>query len=179
MKKPDTPSKQILPCCRSIAVGLLVLMLIGFTIASGCSSTKTGKLASDFTLEDLDGNSVRLSDLRGKVVFLNFWATTCPPCKAEMPDMESLYQKYKGLDVVLLGVNLGENENVVRQFVDQNSYSWTFLLDETGEVSNKYEIDNIPTSFFLDTDGIIRAVQVGRMSLETMESNLMKAINKE
>ena len=82
-----------------------------------------GSLAPDFTLTDLDGNSVRLQDLRGQVVFLNFWATWCPPCRAEMPDIEALHRKYRDRGVVVLGVDLRESESGVRAYVEGGGYT--------------------------------------------------------
>lgn len=180
MKSTVIYSKQRLSCYRNIAVGFIALLVVSLMVTPGCSSTglKAGNTAPDFNLIDIYGNQIRLSDMRGKVVFLNFWETHCPTCVAEMPDMETLYQKYKDQDVVIIGVNLREGQNTVRQFVEQKGYSWTFVLDKTGEVSYEYEIKRTPTSFFLDKEGIIRAVKVGPMSIETMESNLVKAINK-
>ena len=173
---------------RLISVGLSIVLIVAFMASTSCSSgqgeiinsgeagTRVGDTAPDFTLTDLDGNQVSLSDLRGKVVFLNFWATWCPPCRAEMPDIEAVYQKYKDQDVVILGIDIQESESRVRQFVEvDNDYNWTFLLDGTGVVSNAYEVTSIPYSFFIDTTGVIKATQIGAMSMSRMESLLAKA----
>jgi len=135
-----------------------------------------GKMAPDFTLKDLDGNTVSLSDLRGKVVFLNFWATWCPPCRAEMPDIEALHQKYRDQGVVILGVDLRESESTVRTYVEGGGYTWTFLLDKTGQVGTQYRVSAIPTSYFIDSEGIIRSLAIGGMPAATMEANLAKAM---
>ncbi len=134
------------------------------------------KPAPDFTLKDLDGNTVRLSDLRGKVVFLNFWATWCPPCRAEMPDIEKVHQKYKDQDVVVLGIDLRESADTVRAFVEEGGYTWTFLLDTTGKVGSMYNVSAIPTSYFVDKNGIIRAVTIGGMTGATIEAKLAQAM---
>jgi len=138
--------------------------------------TKTGKLAPDFTLEDLDGNQVSLSDFRGKTVFLNFWATWCPPCRAEMPDIEAVHQENKYWDVVVIGIDIQETRETVQQFTQNGGYSWLFLLDTSGKVAKDYEVKAIPTSFFLDKDGLIQAMQSGSMSKEQMETLLLKAM---
>ncbi len=175
---------------RSV-LGLLAIVLLGLLAAPGCSQSvadrsnpqsglppapEPGRLAPDFTLTDLEGNAVTLSDFRGKVVFINFWATWCPPCRAEMPEIEAIYQEYKSKDVVVIGVDLLEAENEVRQFVQKGGYSWTFVIDTTGVVANKYSITAIPTSFFLDKEGIIRAVSTGAMTKRTMERALAEAM---
>jgi len=137
---------------------------------------KVGRLAPDFTLLDLDGNTVALSDFRGKAVFINFWATWCPPCRAEMPDIEAIYKEYKNKDVMVIGVDILEAEDVVRQYVQQGGFSWTFVIDTTGEVADNYGVTAIPTSFFLDKEGVIRAVDIGDITERAMESQLAKAM---
>lgn len=180
MKEKVILRKHGLFAYRTIILGMVALLAIILIAAPGCSSSGSeGDAAPDFTLNDLEGNPVKLSDLQGKTVFLNFWATTCVYCAAEMPDMETLHQKYQDQDVVILGVNMREKEDVVREWVEEQGYNWTFVLDGDGAVSNKYEIKEAPTSYFIDPEGIIRVEKVGKMSLETMEANLLKAMNQE
>ena len=123
----------------------------------------------DFTLEDLDGNEIAMSGLLGKKVFLNFWATWCPPCKAEMPDIEELYQETKESDLVILAVNVGEDKKTVQDFMDANSYNFTVLLDTDGKVSQLYQVSVIPTSYFVDTEGYLDDGTSGPLSLEAMK----------
>ncbi len=123
----------------------------------------------DFTLEDLNGNKVALSGLSGKKVFLNFWATWCPPCKAEMPDIEELYQETKESDLVIIAVNVGEDKKTVQDFMDANSYNFTVLLDTDGKVSQLYQVSGIPTSYFVDTEGYLDDGTSGPLSLEAMK----------
>ncbi len=167
------------PVMVILALAILTLGLQGCGSESGPASSDRAELdkpAPDFTLKDLDGNSVRLSDFRGKVVFLNFWATWCPPCRAEMPDIEKVHQKYKDQDVVVLGVDLRENASTVRAFVEDGGYTWVFLLDTTGEVGSMYSVSAIPTSYFVDKKGIIRAVTIGGMTAATIEAKLAQAM---
>jgi len=166
---------------------IITALLTGLMLISGCTpastpgsdqkpAPETGQEAPDFTLKDLDGNSVRLNDLRGKVVFLNFWATWCPPCRAEMPDIKEVYQKYIDRDVVILGIDIQETPVKVRSFVEDGGYTWTMLLDDTGEIATLYKVRAIPTSYFIDSEGIIKAVAIGGMSGVMIEGKLAEAM---
>ncbi len=122
----------------------------------------TGFLAPDFTLTALDGSTVQLSSLRGKPVIVNFWATWCPPCRAEMPELEEVWQKYKRGDLMLLGVNQGENAATVNRFKQQIvDFSFPVLLDTRREVGSLYGVRAMPTTFFIDAAGRIQDVKVG------------------
>lgn len=124
--------------------------------------------AEDFTLLDLEGNEVSLSDYKGKKIFLNFWATWCPPCKAEMPDIEKVYQETKDSDLVILAVEIGEPLETVKSFIDENDYNFKVLLDIDQSVASTYNISSIPTSFFIDEDGYIIEKRVGGMNEDQM-----------
>ena len=176
---------------RGRAIALLVLAMLGLLLIQACTpssqATQGGQqeaavginvdeIAPDFTLLDLDSNEVRLSEFRGKVVLINFWATWCPPCRAEMPDIESLYQEYKDKGLVIIGIDIGEPEATVRQFVQRGGYSWTFVLDSTGTVAANYNIRAIPTSFFIDREGVIQTVNIGAMTKQGMEAMLAEVM---
>jgi len=127
-----------------------------------------GNTAPDFQLTTLDGEEVSLSDYRGKNVMLNFWATWCPPCRAEMPDMEQFYQD---TDIEILAVNLTETEatlDQVHQFKDEYELTFSILLDETVEVANLYAIQPVPTSFIIDSEGIIQFKTFGPLTYDQM-----------
>lgn len=180
-----------------LSLGILVQVLVIILIIQGCTGNtpdlggdtstidqaaglepapEEGHIAPDFTLKDLHGNTVNLEELRGKVVFINFWASWCPPCRAEMPEIEAVHQEYKDRGVVVLGVDISEPENTVRQYIQQGGFTWTILMDSTGEVARDYRITAIPTSFFLDREGIIRVVKVGAMTKREMEANIAEAM---
>lgn len=126
--------------------------------------------AMDFKLKDLNGKEVSLSDYKGKKVFLNFWATWCPPCKAEMPEMEMLYKETKNSDLVILAVNLDEEKDTVQKFINSNKYNFPVLLDTGNIVASQYEVVSIPTSFFIDKEGNIVDKHIGAMTIEDMKN---------
>jgi len=128
--------------------------------------------APDFKLKDLKGNEVSLSDYKGKKVFLNFWASWCPPCRAEMPDMEKLYQETKDTDLVILAVNLGEDRATASKFVRDNKLNFSILLDDTTAISMKYNVASIPTSYFIDKEGNVSSRSIGMMTLDQMKENI-------
>jgi len=109
----------------------------------------------DFTLQDLSGKSHTLSDYRGKLVFLNFWATWCPPCRSEMPSMQKLYEKADKKKFVMLAVNAKEDVATVRAFAQKNGYTFPILLDPDYKISGKYQVQAIPLTFLVDQQGNI------------------------
>lgn len=132
-----------------------------------------GNIAPDFTLQTVDGKTSKLSDYRGKKVILNFWATWCPPCKAEMPHMEAFYKENqdKGIGIVSVNLTTGEtNPNNVPKFIKDYGLTFPVLLDANGEAGNLYQAFTIPTSYIIDTKGIIREKIVGPMDKETMKN---------
>ncbi|KKM11481.1 hypothetical protein SY88_08465 [Clostridiales bacterium PH28_bin88] len=137
-----------------------------------------GYPAPDFTLTDLEGKTVRLSDLRGQPVYLNFWATWCPPCREEMPDIQQVYTE-KGQQVRFLAINLTGTEKTVqgvREFLSAGGYTFPVLLDKDNAVSEQYQVRAIPTSIFIDAAGVIRYRYAGAMSKEMLEAALEKIL---
>jgi len=107
----------------------------------------------DLTLPDLSGRPVRLSDLKGSVVVLNFWTTWCPDCRSEMPSIETLHQRFKDRPLTVLAVDLRDPRETVRQFVAQYHLSFTTLLDSSGQVGRSFGVRSIPTTFIIDQAG--------------------------
>jgi cytochrome c biogenesis protein CcmG, thiol:disulfide interchange protein DsbE len=121
-----------------------------------------GKVAADFTLKDLDGRQISLGSLRGKVVFLNIWATWCAPCREEMPSIESLYNDLKtSKDFVVLAVSQDTDLALVRPYIEHNHLQFTVLLDPRNEVGERYDVNGIPETFIIGRDGRIVAHHVG------------------
>ncbi len=115
----------------------------------------------EIQLGDLLGNTVRLSEFRGKIVFLNFWATWCPTCVVEMPSMEKLHRRFKDQDFAMIAVNLKESETQVKSFFEKLQLSFTALLDVNGEVASGLAVNALPTTFFLDKKGRIIGMALG------------------
>ena len=119
--------------------------------------------APDFTLMRLDGTPVILSKLKGQVVLINIWATWCPPCRAEMPTIETAYEQYRDQGFTVLAVNLEEDPGSVATFMQEYKLTFPALLDLDGQVSRTYQAFSLPSSFFVDKKGVIRAVYRGPM----------------
>lgn len=119
--------------------------------------------APDFTLTTYDGATITLSKLKGQVALINVWATWCPPCRAEMPAIQATYEQYHGQGFTVLAVNLQEDPRVVAAFMRQYGLTFPALLDLDGAVSTAYQARVLPSSFFVDKKGVIRAVYRGPM----------------
>lgn len=133
------------------------------TTSGQVPAPQTGFLAPDFTLEDQEGNTHTLSELRGQPVLINFWASWCPPCRAEMPAMQRAFEAYQEQGFLILAVNATNQDSVAdaARFVAQRNLSFPILLDKNGSASRLYEVRSLPTSFFIGRDGIIQEVVVG------------------
>ena len=117
--------------------------------------------AADFRLPDPDGRRVSLREHRGKVVFLNFWATWCGPCRIEMPEMEKLYQEFKARDFVILAVDFRESPAQVRRFTQELKLTYPVLIDEDGSVFQTYLVRGLPATYLIDRKGIMVGRAVG------------------
>ncbi|WP_043930717.1 peroxiredoxin family protein [Bacillus sp. EB01] len=127
---------------------------------------EAGVKAPDFELKTLKGGTVKLSELKGKKVMLNFWATWCAPCKKEMPDMQKLHEEASE-DLVILAVNIDPQLDV-QGFIDENGITFPILLDEEDKVNQQYQVVSIPTSFFIDSNGVIQEKFIGAMPHDAM-----------
>ncbi|WP_430785751.1 TlpA family protein disulfide reductase [Virgibacillus flavescens] len=143
----------------------------GMITAPGDSGLDVGQLAPEIKLETLSGETIQLSDLKGKKVFINFWATWCPPCKKEMPDMQKFYEEYSD-EVEILAVNAtGQEKGIktVKEFIDNDTYTYPILLDKELNVTEDYQAFALPTTYFIGTDGVIQQPRkVGPMTYDFM-----------
>ena len=153
-------------------IGIIFLMI---SLVSFSNNAK----APDFNLKDQYGVIQSLENYKGKVIFLNFWATWCPPCKKEMPDIENIYKEYgeNKKDVIILGVN-SEKENEVKKFLKDKGYTFPTLIDENSEVMRKYFIQAFPTSFVIDKEGNVYGYVMGGLTKEQIKQVIEEVLKK-
>jgi peroxiredoxin len=181
------PRSSALTSARLALVGgtlvlLLALVLVVPTLLSAQSSTTgtsgstpgphPGSLAPDFELKDPAGNPISLSSLRGKPVWLNFWASWCQGCKDEMPAIRALYDKYSPAGLQVVGINVQESPATVRDFASSNALSWLILLDSDGRITDRYFVNGLPYHVFIDPSGTITSIYPGVLTQPAMESHL-------
>jgi len=136
-----------------------------------------GYLAPSFTLNDTLGQSVSLADYRGRPVVLNFWASWCPPCRAEMPEFQDASAKYKG-HATVLGIDQGEPHSIVSDFGNSLGISYPLLVDEESIVNREYGVTALPTTVFIDSDGIVREVVTGIVSQAVLEDRIERLLSE-
>lgn len=167
-----------------IGVGLAVLFIFGFSFmdsAAGADpipagvelseSPAVGSMAPDFSLQNINGESRSLAELRGKIVVMNFWATWCGPCEIEMPMFENFYET-KPEQVEIMAVNFDEPPGKVRAYADRLNLEFPILLDPGGSVQELYRVRGYPTTFFIDQSGVIRFHHIGILSQDQFTSYL-------
>lgn len=169
-----------------VIIGLVLLIAFSLKPPANTSSASTvhairpeiGYLAPDFSLKTLDGKIVKLSDLRGKPVYINFWTSWCDSCKLEMPELQKFYEDHKN-EIAFLAINITYNDNItkVQKFLQTIQATFPVLLDEDSKtsVTESYQVTAIPTSFFIDKDGVIRDIHIGPMMLKDLKNSLKKA----
>ena len=135
----------------------------GSSAASKPAQPYEGFPAPDFELTTASGETIRLSELRGKAVILNFWASWCPPCRAEMPAFLSISRSYQSSDLVILAVNAADQDDLtqVQDFITEMNLTFPVLYDTTGTVQELYAVSALPSTFFIDRGGVIQAVVIG------------------
>jgi len=143
---------------KNLTIGLLVSMLAATSLAS---SSLEGRAAPDFALKSSTGENLRLSEYRGKVVMVNFWATWCGPCRQEMPLLDELYQRYQRVGFNLLGVNIDDDSRRAMQMIDELGVNFPVLFDARKEVSKLYEVEAMPVTVLIDREGNVRFVHHG------------------
>ena len=147
------------------------------TAAATGAAPKVGKPAPDFELTMIDGTKQRLSDFKGKPVWINFWASWCPPCRAENPDIQDLYNAHKDVHgLVLLAPAIGEGRDSVAGYMQRADLQYPVGTDSDTQIAANYRVLGIPTHVFVDREGIIREIRVGAISKKTMEKKLAQII---
>lgn len=161
-----------------IIVLVVLVAAVGYALVSNLTKDTTkidvGTQAPDFELGQVNKNNeletVRLSDLEGKGVMLNFWATYCKPCEAEMPYMQKLYPEYKKKGIEIVAVSLDATELIIDRFIDKYDLTFPIPHDKNGQVMDAYGVGPIPSTFFISPKGEVVKIVVGALSLESLES---------
>jgi len=146
------------------AVGVGVLALLAFALTSSDRGRpQPGEPASDFSLPLFDGTQLSLSDLRGQVVVLNFWASWCAPCRKEAPDLQTVWEMYQGQGVVFLGITYQDARNASQKFVEEAGITYPNGIDEKGRISRQYGVTAVPETFIIDRQGRVAWVHIGEV----------------
>ena len=149
----------------------------GFSNGSeSVSAPAVGYYAPDFTVSTLTGEAFTLSEQRGQPVVVNFWATWCPPCRAEIPFFQAVARKYNG-QIAVIGVDDGQPAPVVASFVSEMGMTYPVPLDEDSAVSRTYRVNSLPTTYFVDADGIVRNIHMGIISQAVLEEKIAQLLD--
>jgi peroxiredoxin len=169
-KRSRKPVRFIVFFIIAVAIGIFLQRYVSFLNLSQKTFVLVGDPAPVFTFPGLDGEMVSLTDYKGKVVFLNIWATWCPPCREEMPSMEKLYQQLKGEDFAILAVSIdASGAKAVGPFMKEYGLSFPALLDTGGTMQNLYGTTGLPESFIIGKEGRIEKIVIGPMDWSTPE----------
>jgi len=165
------------------AIGLVVIVAVVFLLSDKSSAqavgpAQVGQRLGDFSLTDIHGQTVHLSDYAGKVVLLNAWATLCPPCRAEIPDLNAYYQAHQDDEFVLLGIDAGESAGTVAAFVHQEGLAYPMLLDPNISLITSLGVQGFPTSILVGSDGMVKAIHVGGFTPQALEDEVTPYIQK-
>ena len=139
---------------------------------------RVGQPMAEFTLAGLDGQPVSLSDFEGQPVLINAWASWCPPCRAEMPDLQAFYDAHHSEGLVLLAVNAGESPAVAGQFIEDNGFHFPVALDPEMRLMDRLQINDFPTSILVGRDGKVKAIHVGLMTPKIIENEIAPHLNQ-
>ena len=143
---------------------------------AGGVTPRIGEPPPVFSLEMVDGQTLSLAELRGRPVVVNFWATWCPPCRGEMPDLENLARDYREAGLVVVGINLEEDRPTVRRYADTLGLSFRLVLDRDGQVANAYNLTALPTTYFVDREGNVRDLNIGALTEKGLRSKVAKVL---
>ncbi len=159
------------------AILVVLIAAVAYTLYANFTKEERGQLkagdkAPDFSLVDMNGNKHRLSEYKGKGVFLNFWGTWCDPCKREMPFMDNQYKKFKDQGVEVLAVNVGESQFLINNFIKRYGLTFPVVVDKNKDVQTAYGIDPLPTTFLINPKGEIVDIIKGTMTEEDVKKDM-------
>ena len=167
----------------SLSVGWIAVSAVpaAATTAGRIPSPREGFLAPDLSLDRLEGDAMDLESLRGQVVVVNFWATWCPPCRAEMPALERTYQAHQDEGLEILAVNATHQDNLssIRPFIRERNLTFPILLDRDGSAGAAYQVRALPSTYFIDREGVIQHVIIGGPMSETTLRSTVQGLLQE
>lgn len=187
----DTPSGWTM---RLVVMGLVMLGLLAAALLVGvvtllmnsrsaatpqveAQGLTVGEAAPDFAARTLDGEVIRLSELRGRAVWLNFWASWCTPCRAEMPELVTVGREARQQGVILVAISTGESDETARDYLKRSGHTaLPAALDADGRVATLYQVRNLPTHVFIDAEGTVREVRLGSMDGEDMRTAVRRLL---
>lgn len=159
-----------------VILGIALAVIFAISLPSDSLASinpiKVGEPMSDIALTDLQGNQVKLSDYAGRPVLINAWSTWCPPCRAEMPLLQSFYEAHQAEGFTMLAINAGESQPTVSSFISRNGFSFPVLLDPNNAVLNQLGISSFPTSVLVGSDGVVKTIHVGMFTPESLEREI-------
>ncbi len=161
-----------------LALSFMLMVSSGLVWAMGSRVPAVGTSAEDFCLVDLEGKQQSLSQYRGKVVLVNFWATWCKPCTTEMPAMQAMYDKLRDQGFVVLAVNELEDEAKVREHIKQHGHTFPVLMDRDNKVANQFGVFGLPVSVFIDEKGVVQEYIKGGLLTEQVILDTVARIQK-
>ncbi|MGG4265258.1 thiol-disulfide oxidoreductase ResA [Peribacillus simplex] len=166
---------------RRLISRTIILLLLGAALVFALytnltkdknESLRKGSDAPNFVLTDMEGKEHKLSEYKGKGVFLNFWGTYCKPCEYEMPYMENQYKSYKDQGVEILAVNVGESDYAVNNFITKHNLTFPVMIDKGREVENAYRVDVLPVTFLVDKEGKVVDIITGALTEESIQKHM-------
>jgi peroxiredoxin len=156
-----------------------ILVFFGFVVLlmhpspnNNIGPVRIGQTMPDLTLNDLSGKQVKLSNYAGKPVLINAWATWCPPCRAEMPDLNEFYQAHQAEGFTVLAINAGEDSTTVSSFINEKGFTFPVLLDPDTVTLSNMGIDSFPTSILVGRDGVIKTIHIGMLTPESLANEI-------
>ena len=175
--KAEHRQRSRFPSLLFIAGGFLLVSAIWLLLTNqppgrATESAQIGRPLEDFSLTDLNGDTVQLSDYTGKVVLINAWATWCPPCVAEMPDLQAFYRQHQNDPFIILGINAGDSPGTASEFARQKGITFPILLDPNVDFLSSLGVHSFPTSILVGADGVVKNIHVGLYTAEDIEADI-------
>ena len=162
---------------KSSIVRAIIVSLVLITIGCAPPCPDLGKSAPDFTLQNIEGKNISLSDFKGKTVILNFWATWCGPCQYETPFFQAIHNEQSGKGVVILAIDIKESPATVKNFANSKGVSFPILLDTEAKVAQKYCLPGaLPITIFINAEGVIKARKIGAFRSEAELESMLKSL---